>query len=410
MSENVLGVDMDSKGFQCVLIDPGTNKSVKRKYLNMERTLMSFLSWIKNNDSPIICIEGKNGYSLPLESFLHENKYPFYSISSKQVKKFRESFVSENKDNEKDAEAVARLGLALYQQNQLDAYRAIADDKTLIEIRQFSRIEQKETERRTESVNVLWHSIHYASSELYLFLKGFNPDSNNENNIIQNKGILNLLADRPDLTEWKNLSYEDIFNSMGGQKYKGRDALAKSLMEIAPNIKSISPSIKTAIRLYANQIKAQDKVISELEKEQERLSEGDTIIEDMIKYKGIGCKTASAIRGEIMNPLRFKNDDHLASYAGFGMKKVATGNTVKMVPNSSYNRRLKNAFMTAAKNLIAHGQRDGGDKHLCAYFRDLKKNQKLNPTEAYKRVARSWLRITQRRWKVAIKRRESEMA
>ncbi len=389
MPTKVIGIDPDSNGFQCILVDTEADKMISRQYFYTETGLIRFLEWTEKNGSPIICIEGKNGQCRPLESFLHENKTPFYSVSPKQTNKFRESVVSENKDNEIDAEAVARLGITLGNQNKLGEHRVIEETSNVFEIRELSRIQQKATENRTVAVNCLWKKVHSGSSDLYLYLKGCSPDAESENNIIQNKGILNLLIAQPDLAKWKNLTYDDLFQAMGGQNYKGRDVIIKSVTAIMEKFKNISVSDRIGMEMYAKQILFHSQEIKMLEKELLKLTEGDPIIEQMMEYKGIGCNTASALRGEILNPARFKTNDNLASYAGFGMKKVATGKTVKMVRNNSYNRRLKNTFITAAKSLIRHH----GDKHLTGYYNSLVNRNNLEKTEIYKRVARAWLRM-----------------
>ena len=60
-----------------------------------------------------------------------------------------------------------------------------------------------------------------------------------------------------------------------------------------------------------------------------------------------------------------------------------------MVPNSQFNRRLKDIFMTAARNFVRYNP----DSHLSGYFRNLVKKRGMKANEAYKRVARALVRV-----------------
>jgi hypothetical protein len=91
---------------------------------------------------------------------------------------------------------------------------------------------------------------------------------------------------------------------------------------------------------------------------------------------------------EIIDIRRFPREDSLACYAGLGRKEHSTGQSTRMVPSSLFNHRLKDAFMTAARNVV----RFNPDSHLAGYCRNLIKRG-MSPLEAYKRVARALVRV-----------------
>jgi len=90
---------------------------------------------------------------------------------------------------------------------------------------------------------------------------------------------------------------------------------------------------------------------------------------------------------EIIDIRRFTTDDNLASYSGLCRREYSTGEKRGEVANSLFNRRLKDAFMNAAKNFV----RFNPDSHLNGYCRNLIKGG-MKVTEAYKRVARALAR------------------
>jgi len=116
---------------------------------------------------------------------------------------------------------------------------------------------------------------------------------------------------------------------------------------------------------------------------------------------------------EIIDIRRFANDDRLASYSGLGRSEYSTGERSKMIPNPQFNRRLKDVFITAAKNFVRYNP----DSHLTGYFRNLVKKRGMKVNEAYKRVARALVRVIFRKLRSLIeensgeqKRSESDMA
>ena len=55
---------------------------------------------------------------------------------------------------------------------------------------------------------------------------------------------------------------------------------------------------------------------------------------------------------EIIDIRRFSREDNLAGYMGLGMREYSTGDSTRMVHSQLFNHRLKDAFMTAARNYV----------------------------------------------------------
>ena len=133
--------------------------------------------------------------------------------------------------------------------------------------------------------------------------------------------------------------------------------------------------------------------MNEIESMLEKITKYNKNVQALVKHKGIGTLTSSTINAEIIDIRRFVKDGNLASYAGLVKKEHSTGfsksgsnNTMRN--NLMYNRRLKNAFMTAAKNFVQYNP----DSHLSGYYRNLIKRG-MSVTEARKRVARALVRV-----------------
>jgi transposase len=175
---------------------------------------------------------------------------------------------------------------------------------------------------------------------------------------------------------------------MGGGNYKGRGQLIAELREAAGSFPSISAGIALVIRGSAQQIQRFKEEQGELVRMLESLTEGNLAVQCLKSRRGIATLTAAKMIAEIIDIRRFAREDSLACYSGLGMREHTTGNTTTMIPTRLFNHRLKDAFMTAARNVVFYDP----DSHLAGYYRNLVKAG-MQPLEATKRVARALVRV-----------------
>jgi len=128
--------------------------------------------------------------------------------------------------------------------------------------------------------------------------------------------------------------------------------------------------------------------LAEIKKMIEELTKDNKAVKTLEQYKGIGIMTASTLTAEIVDIRRFVKDDNLASYAGLAKREHKTGKNEKEVPSCLFNHRLKNVFMTAARNYVLFNP----DSHLAGYYRNMVK-EGMKKTDARKRVARALVRV-----------------
>jgi hypothetical protein len=123
----------------------------------------------------------------------------------------------------------------------------------------------------------------------------------------------------------------------------------------------------------------------------EELTRRNAAVQILKQIRGIATRTAATMIAEIIDIRRFPREDSLACYSGLGMKEHSTGDSVRMVPMQLFNHRLKDAFMTAARNFVQYNP----DSHLAGYHRNLVKRG-MSSMEATKRVARALVRVIYR--------------
>jgi transposase len=386
---DAIGIDPDSKGFVCATVK-GTEARVATKgYMTTDSDLRAFLHWVKGQPDVIVAIEGSNGLSRPLEKALREAELIFYSFKPADTDKFRKAVLGQNKDNRKDAESVARYAMALEAQCKLERYRRVwfAD----AELQLLSRSYERKSQGMTAEVNRLWKLIRLASPDLYLALGGGHPEVELSENILKSQGILTLLSRKPDFGEWKHLSDAQLLELMGGGKYKGRDNLIRQLQKLSGCFAPVSPALALLIRSSAQQIERFKAEQAEITKMLEVLTHDNAAVQLLKQSRGIATRTAAAMIAEIIDIRRFPREDSLACYSGLGMKEHSTGDSFRMVPSQLFNHRLKDAFMTAARNFVLYNP----DSHLSGYHRNLLKRG-MSALEATKRVARALVRVIYR--------------
>ncbi len=386
MLRDAIGIDPDSKGCQCALVNLGECQTQQRGYLTTEEGMTRFIRWVKKQEDVIVAIEGSNGLSKPIEKALRSAEIVFYSFKPSDVAKFRKAVLGQNKNNKKDAESTARYAMALEAQGKLDNWKRVWSPDE--ELQGLTRSYAQRTKESTREINKLWKLLREASVDLYLALGGDHPDIDITENILQNEGILTLLITKPDIFEWKTLPETDFLAVMGGCNYKGRNKLIKELQKVSMSFKPISQAVSLMIKNATEQIILLKQQLTEIKKMIEVLTKSYKAVKTLEQYKGIGIMTASILYAEIVDIRRFAKDDNLASYAGLAKREHKTGNNEKEVSNCFFNRRLKNVFMTAARNYVLFNP----DSHLAGYYRNLVK-EGMKKTEARKRVARALVRV-----------------
>jgi hypothetical protein len=280
--------------------------------------------------------------------------------------------------------------MALEAQGKLDQYRRVWFPD--IELQLLTRRHKGLTEELTAKVSRLWKLLRYASPDLYLALGGKNPEVQSSPRVLKSQGVLNLLTSTPDVGQWKSLSDEQILQAMGGGDYKRRRMLVEQLRKVMDSFQPASEAMALLLRTSAEDIQRLKETLRGIEGMLEKLTTENAAVQELRTTKGIATNTAAKMIAEIIDIRRFAREDSLACYSGLGMREHSTGQTTNMVSSDLFNHRLKDAFMTAAKNVVYYNP----DSHIAGYYRNMVKAG-MSRMEATKRVARALVRVIYRR-------------
>ena len=387
--EKAIGIDPDASGFVCALVGGQTERPIRRRFSVSAGDLEQFIRWNREESPSIVAIEGIHGQSGPIEKALREAGVVFYSFKPGDTDKYRKAVLGENKNNERDAEAVARFALSLQEQGRLERWRRVWEPD--VDLRVVSRRYESVGKQLTAEANRLWKLLRQGSPDLYLALGGKLQEVECSPRLLKNEGILTLLATKPQLGDWKEFSEDELMEAMGGGEYKGRRAFVRQLRSIAGSFPMLSQPMTFVIRSSAQQVQRLKREQTELEAMLEELGEQRRTVQALTQRPGIGTITGSGMVAEIIDIRRFPAEDNLASYSGLGRVEHSTGDRESTKRARKYNRRLKDLFMTAAMNVV----RCDPNSHLAGYHRNLVKRG-MEPTEAIKRVARALVRVIYR--------------
>ena len=383
---NAIGIDPDAKGFQCALVKSAEARAQQKGYLATTEGLASFIKWVKIQDDIIVAIEGSNGWSLPIEKALRASGTVFYSFKPSDVAKFRKAVLGQNKNNKLDAESTARYAMALEAQGMLENWKRVwrVDE----ELQGLTRSYAQKVKESTRELNRLWKVLRVASVDLYLALGGHHPDAEISGNTLQNEAVVALLAEKPDIFEWKTFSEADFAAHLGTRNYVGRERLIKELQKVSQSFTPVPAAICLMIKNSADQILLLRRQQHAIKKMLDTLTKENSSVQKLMERQGIGILTSTILIAEIIDIRRFAKNDNLASYSGLGRREYKTGDGGNEYANHFFNPRLKNAFMTAARNVVKFNP----DSHLAGYYNNLVKGG-MKKTDARKRVARALARV-----------------
>ena len=387
--QKVIGIDPDASGFVCVLIGGEAERPIRKRFSVSREELEKFVRWVREEGPEVVALEGIHGQSGPIEQALREAGVVFYSFKPSETEKFRTAVLGENKNNERDAEGVARFALSMREQGKLEQWRRVWEPD--VDLRLLSRRYESVGKQLTGEVNRLWKLLRQASPDLYLALGGKLEEVESSPRMLKNEGILTLLATKPQIGQWKELSEDELMEAMGGGEYKGRREFVRQLMTITRKLLELSRWMSLVIRRSASQIQLFKREEVELQSALEELGLEKPAVQRLKEMRGIGTIIGSGVVAEIIDIRRFPSEDKLASYSGLGRVEDKTGERESMKRARKYNRRLKDLFMTAALKVVQFDP----NSHLAGYHRNLVKRG-MQPMEATKRVARALVRVIYR--------------
>lgn len=336
------GIDVGSESHHITILDEEDhilyNQKVAHKINEFAENIKLFKQIEKKEGGKIsFALEGKNGYSNPLDRILLDQGFTLYNVDNFKLKRFREAFAGEWRDDERDSLMLSKM---LKLKEHINSKR----EKVFIKIEQpsplaeslklLSRHQQTLIDERVRLTNRLGKKLLEVSPQILELGK------------LKNKKIIAILAKYPDFSKYKRITLCSLLKTKGIGK-KGAFFLLKRLnhIEYMPGLTDI---YKTIILSYAKRISELQKEIEDIDKKLDETGEKSKEVKHLKTIPGVATKLASRFIGEIEDINRFPSEKQLAIYCGVACVDNNSGKVTKARAVYKANKICKQTLINMA--------------------------------------------------------------
>jgi len=336
------GIDVGSESHHILILDDEDNvlynQKVAHKLNEFTENIKLFKQIEKKEGGKIsFALEGKNGYSNPLDRILLDQGFTLYNVDNFKLKRFREAFAGEWRDDERDSLMLSKM---LKLKEHINSPR----EKVFIKIEKpsplseslklLSRHQQTLIDERVRFVNRLGKKLLEVCPQILKLGK------------LKNKKIITILAKYPDFSKYKRITLCSLLKIKGIGKIQAPFLLRRlNNIEYMPGLTDI---YKTIILSYTRRILELQKEISDIDKKLDEIGEKSKEVIHLKTIPGVATKLASRLIGEIGNIDRFPSEKQLAVYCGVACVDNNSGKVTKAKAVYKANKICKKTLITMA--------------------------------------------------------------
>ena len=340
------GIDIGRYTHHIIILDEKEQILYQRKLPHqlgeIKETMKKLKSLQKKENAQLsFALEGKNGYSNPLDRLLLLAGFTLYNVDNYKLKRFREAFSGEWRDDNRDALMLSKM---LHLKEHINS----PQEKVFIEITEpsiiseslklLSRHQQLLIDEKVRLINRLGKKLLEVCPDLLTLGK------------LKYQKIIAILAKYPDLSRYHRITLKSLLKIPGIGK-KQAPALLSGLHELA-YIPGLTDIYKTIISSYSRRILQLQKEIKAIDQKMDQIGGKDNTIRHLKSIPGVATKLASRFLGEIGDINRFPSEKKLAIYCGIACVKNASGKTNKTKAVYKANKIAKQALVTMAGGSI----------------------------------------------------------
>jgi transposase len=340
------GIDIGSESHHVTILDEEDNvlynKKISHKINEFTESIKLFKKIEKKEKGEIsFALEGKNGYSAPLDKILLNQGFTLYNVDNFKLKRFREAFAGEWKDDQRDALMLSKM---LKLKEHINSPR----EKVFIKIEKpsllteslklLSRHQQTLIDEKVRLTNRLRKKLLEVCPEILKLAK------------LKNKKLIIILVKYPDFSKYKRITLKSLLKTKGIGK-KQAPFLLKRLnnIEYMPGLTDIYQMI---ISSFAKRISELQKEIKDIDKKLDKIGEKDKAVIHLKTVPGVATKLASRFIGEIGNIHRFPSEKQLAVYCGIACVNNDSGKMTKAKAAYKANKICKQTLIVMAGGSI----------------------------------------------------------
>jgi len=335
------GIDIGSASHHITILDEEDhilyNQKVSHNLNEFRETIKQFKKIEKKLKGEIsFALEGKNGYSAPFDRILINQGFTLYNVDNLKLKRFREAFAGEWRDDGRDA-------LMLSKMLKLKKYINSKREKVFIKIEKTSPV--------TESLKILSRHQQTLIDEKVRLTNRLSKKLLEvcpqilELGKLKNKKIIAILAKYPDFSKYKRITLKSLLKIKGIGKRQ-----VPFLLKRLNNIEyvGLTDIYKTIILSYAKRISELQEEIKDIDKKLDKIGEKDKSVKHLKSLPGVATKLASRFIGEIGDINRFPSEKQLAVYCGIACVNNDSGKVTKAKAVYKANKICKQTLIIMA--------------------------------------------------------------
>ncbi len=278
----------------------------------------------------------KNGYSAPFDRILLDKGFTLYNIDNLKLKRFREAFAGEWRDDGRDALMLSKM---LKLKKHINSKR----EKVFIEIERpspvteslkiLSRHQQTLIDEKVRLTNRLSKKLLEVCPQVLELGK------------LKNKRIIATLAKYPDFSKYKRMTLKSLLKIKGIGKGQ-----VPFLLKRLNNIEyvGLTDIYKTITLSYAKRILELQEEIKDIDKKLDKIGEKNKSVKRLKTIPGVATKLASRFIGEIGDIRRFPSEKQLAVYCGIACVNNDSGKVTKAKVVHKANKICKQTLIITA--------------------------------------------------------------
>lgn len=340
------GIDVGSESHHITILDEEDNILYNQKIshkLNEFAESIKLFKQIEKKEKGVIsfALEGKNGYSAPLDRILLDQGFTLYNVDNFKLKRFREAFAGEWRDDQRDALMLSKmLKLKEHINSEREKVFIKIEKPSLVteSLKLLSRHQQTLIDEKVRLINRLRKKLLEVCPQILELGK------------LKNKKIIAVLAKYPDFSKYKRITLCSLLKIKGiGEK--GAFFLLKRLnnIEYMPGLTDI---YQTIILSYSKRVSELQKEIEDIDRKLDEIGEEDKEVKHLKTLPGVATKLASRFIGEIGDINRFPSEKQLAIYCGIACVDNNSGKVTKAKAVYKANKICKQTLITMAGGSI----------------------------------------------------------
>lgn len=353
-----VGIDWATQSHSVCLLDAEGRQVAQREFDHGGAGLTALRDWLleRTKAAPgqiAVAIEMPHG---PVVEMLHEHGFVVFAINPKQLDRFRDRFtVAGAKDDRRDAHV---LGASL-RTDRAAFRRLVADDPTMIELREWSRMTDELQQERTRLANRL-------RQQLWRYY----PQITKLTDEVADEWFLALWEKVPTPASSVKASEKAIARVLRDYRIRRLNAatvlgtLREAPLFVAPGTTEAAcahiRSLAARLHLVNRQIKEAhqnlDRLCAELEGEENPSGQSSEQCNVTIlrSWPGIGRINLATLLAEAAEPLRRRDYHALRALAGAAPVTRQSGKQRFVVRRLACNRRLQSALHHWSRVAIQH--------------------------------------------------------